>query len=474
MFPELRSLLSDLPQAIEAPPLPAEEIASRARAVLDGLRADLGRGQPVEVALTRSMARLQTLGMRLAEDDDRALTALTGALSEQIAIVQPHLPEGFEHAGAEMTDLFSAERMEALLGTPAQQAVAGGGLTEQVERVGQAANDWLEAQTPEVPAHITQCTSLLEVTTRRLVHLRLHEALDGDDAAEYQRISARYDDVVPLMRFATSEGQLLRHQRAGLRRVALDLARLERRRHLMVAYPDLPTGGVMLNPNLVFYSGTPAVHELVQQACARIRLGHPGRTGAGTRADDRWQQLRQAGIAVIDFSAYDPQRADPPGPVDPAAESDVLAAAGPVAAAAHDAGRAFVLGTPVVVLSRSTRPPPFDIAVDPVELTGDDGDVDRIVEHLQVAFYGVPFGSPGSSVEATVRHVRERYHGRGDPDVDALVDGLPDRLGDATAVGRILEAVAARVPERALLVRPVLPGSYAARTRTRAAPSCST
>ena len=314
--------------------------------------------------------------------------------------------------------------------------------------------------------HLQQLAALLQALLHRLTTPSLRAGLGADEEAEADRLRRRFDEVGGMIRYATTEGQVLRYQRGGLRRIGLDIGRFERRHHLMVAHPDLPTQHVAGNPNAVYFAGSDGVGELVRQACERIRLGTPERAGGGSGADVRWLQLRAAGVAALDFSSFDPARADPPGPVSrlPEMTAAVLAAAGPVAAVAHDAGWADVLGIPTVVITRRGAPMPFDIAPDPAVLEGDDADVDRIIAGIQLALYGRQRASPGSSVADTVEHLRTRI-GPADRASAELLDGLHN-VHDAITAQRVLHTVVDRMRgAHPLLVLPSRAGGYPAPDR---------
>jgi hypothetical protein len=319
----------------------------------------------------------------------------------------------------------------------------------------------------DMPHHLRQLFELMPTLSRRLELAASLTGADGDEA-ELDRLRKRFEDTLRLIRAKPTEADIVRHERGGLRRAAVELCQFERRRHLMVAYPALPTSAVTADANRIFFSGSDAVADLVGQACERIHMSGAETRDVGNRTDRRWQLLRGSGIAVLDYSHYDPVRADPNGPIaDPTEESHVLGAAGPLAMVAYETGWAYALGTPMVVVTRKGQPVPFDIDVEPVALEGDERDVERLVAGIQIALYGTQPGDPGDCLTETVEHVRERCGRRTDPLVHELLDGLPDTR-DATRVRFVLASVLEQIePDGALLILPSWPGAYPTESQRR-------
>ena len=276
----------------------------------------------------------------------------------------------------------------------------------------------------------------------------------------------RFGHATDDLRGVPTEQEWLRHQRLGLRRIAVELHRFETRRHLMLVRPLLPTTPVTIDANTVFYSGTAAAEEALVQACTTLTLGFARSDGVRSRADARWQQLRQAGVAVFDYSAYDPSHADPAGsvPKSTAAEADVLRAAGPVATVAYEAGWATVLGTPSVITAAAGGRVPFDMTLEAVRLRDDGDDPARLVAAVQAALYGVQRTATGSSVAATVDLVR----GRHDAGLDAECRALLATIGaDATRARLVLQRVLDVAEPGAMLILPAFAGRYPPAGRPR-------
>ncbi len=230
----------------------------------------------------------------------------------------------------------------------------------------------------------------------------------------------------------------------------------------MVVHPSFPANPVTADPNTAFFSGTPTAAALVTEACATLAMGIARGDGVDNRTHARWQELRHAGVAVFDYSAYDPGRADPTGPVPRSrqAEETLLHAAGAVATVAYEAGWAIVLGTPVVVAARAGQAVPFDMDIDPVRLHDDGKDAQRMVASIQAALYGVQRGVAGNSLSATVDEIRRRYGPHADAETQALLRSLDD-VRDATRIRLALRVLLDRFDGKdALLVLPAFPGRY--------------
>jgi hypothetical protein len=443
-------------QDVELPPITAEAMGVRCEAVLGRLRSQLAKGVSVGPAVMTALFALQLLIRELdnEDDDDAGLAVLMGSMEQVLQIMTPYVPAGSELTWREVVNSVGA--FGDLVGSDEPAFLHA---EEQAQALF-SANDMHavpEADLAAIP-HVRQFLELSGQFSARLNAQTVSDDTTGD-GAELTRLRRRFGHATDDLRGVPTEQEWLRHQRLGLRRIAVELRRFGARRHLMLIRPLFPTTPVTTDANTVFYSGTAAAEAALRQACTTLTLGFARSDGVRNHADARWQQLRQAAVAVFDYSAYDPRQADPPGPVprSAASEADILRAAGPVATVAYEAGWATVLGTPSVVTAAAGRRVPFDITLAAVVLEDDGEDPARLVAALQAAFYGVQQEVKGSSVDATVDQVRRR-HGAGlDADGQALLATID---GDATRARLVLQKVLDAAEPRAMLALPAFAGRY--------------
>ena len=454
----------------EIPALTADEMRARTEAVLRELRENLEAGEPASVAATRAMAKLQLLGMQMGgeEEGEESLRVFMAAMQQILPALQPHIPEGTDNVFAETVPLLDSltPALDVNPDDAAGNAILDAQVEEQTARFLQAGVAQSETQknpnkVADLP-HVRQFAALIPDLWDR-INL-VFQSHDGkDEKAEAERLHQRLDRALRAIQDAYSEEQLVRHQREALRGAVLQLRQFERRRHLMILRPVFPTNVITVDPNEVFFSGTDAVAALVKAACDTLGM-HPSVThGLQNRTHGRWQQLRGSGVAIFDYTAYDPARADPRGEVRrwSKEEDRVLSAAGPVASVAYENGWAYALGTPMVIVARKGQAVPFDVDIEPVLLEGDGGDVERIIAALQAAFYGAQHGLGGDCLAETLERARRLYGSHKDSQLRALLSALTD-ADDAARVRMILSAVAERAEEKPLLAFPTFPGDYPA------------
>jgi hypothetical protein len=447
-------------------PLAPEEMAERCQVILQTLKADLESGAAQSPTVMTALAALQALTQRVADDDDATGAVLMKAMMQDLPqILLPYAP-----AEAEQPFREAMEMMDGTLGVleasqsadPTAAGVEAQAFTEGLARFSQAADpQTIPEEFRELP-HLRQFVELIPSLMQRLSPLGLDQT--SKDQSEIKRLAKRFDQTMKVAGYAPTESEYLRHQRGALRRVAVELRQFERRHHLTLLQPPFPTNAVTADPNAVFFSGSPATEAIVAEACATLAMNVASADGVDNRTHRRWQQLRHAGVAVFDYSAYDPQHADPAGlvPRAPEAEVMVLGAASTVATVAYEAGWAIVLGTPMVVTARAGQAVPFDMDIEPVRLHDDGLDGQRLAAAIQASLYGVQRGIAGSSLTATVEEVRRHYAQHADGEVRTLLAALDD-VRDATRVRLALRAVLERAGgENALLVLPAFPGRYPA------------
>lgn len=444
--------------------LTPEELHAAGQATLQKLKAELETGALPGPAFMKAMGMLQALGRHVREGDEDSLKILVTTMAELPRVFLPYAPENTELPFREiiaMTEMMPGA-LDLSSDNPAGAVVFEQTFNEQMARIGHAVDPTAMSAEFAAIAHIRQFVDLVPSFNARLMRLRQVIDEETKDGAEIKRLASRFDQYAKVINFAITEEQFLRYQRGALRGVALELRQFERRHHLMMVRPAFPVDPVTADPNVVFFSGSDQVASVLDQACRTLGIGVAAVRGLDNPTHARWQQLRQSGIAVFDYSAYDPLRADPAGAVPRAreAEADLLRAAGPVARVAYETGWAYVTGTPMVIVARQGQTIPFDVDIAPVLLQDDGDDAERLVAAIQAALYGIPRGGLGNCLDVTVAELRKRHGNHANPRVRALLDSVAD-LRDATHVRLTLRAILDRLDgENSLLVLPAFPGSY--------------
>ena len=446
-------------------PVPAEVLRTRSELILQTFRDELAAGESPGAVFTKASGELQALGLQLSSDDEEGARILLGVMNELPKAILPYAPEPSQTAGPEaiatLDEVFGG--LDALSSDDqATAAIQTELVKEQLSRLGQAAEPGMIAPDFAGVRYIRQFVELIPSFTKRLSDLGLESDEATKDGAEIKRLNKRYERTAAVMGAAYTEEQFLQHQRSALRRIAVELRRFERRHYLMIVDPPFPTNAVTIDPNAVFFSGTSKVASLLGEACQTLRIDVAATHGVDNPTHARWQQLRQAGVAVFDYSAYDPGRADPGNkvPSSRAAEANILRAAGPIAQVAYETGWAYVLGTPVVIVARHGQTIPFDIDIEPVTLQDDGRDAERLVAAIQAALYGIQRAIAGDCLAATVAEVRKRYPPDANPKIRALVDAVTDGH-DATQARLALSAALDHIDgDNSLLVLPAFEGSY--------------
>jgi hypothetical protein len=433
--------------------------------ILEELRHSLKTGELQGPAVTQAILKLSLLGFHVQDDSDDEFKILMKTMTNEFwEVLRRYVPEGsenrFQEVLATMGVLDDAVEMSDS-DDQIRKAAFETQAAEQFGRLSQVSDVRRLTKITGLSPHTVQFLELLPLLSVRSQGSLSDEENEGDKA-EIERMHKRYDAAMRMLAASTTEDQIIRHQREGIRRVALEVGRFERRHHLMLLHPAFPTHSVTINPNEVFFSGTDSVGDLVRRACATIEMDLVGKRSVQNPIHERWQQLRASALAIFDYSAYDPALADPTGAVDHTVEvqTKVLDAAGPVASVAYENGWAFVLGSPMVIVARKGQAVPFDIDLEPVMLEGDDQDVDRIVSAMQKAIYGEQRGIAGDCLADTVNEVRRIYGHDDDPQVRSLLAALTD-VNDATRVRQVLAAVMERIEGgNPLLALPAFLGSY--------------
>jgi len=450
-----------------------DEFRLKLEVVLKELKQNLAAGEFPSVAVVRANLELSSFAMRLGDSDDKAGEEMTRFMmsfqKQMFSALQPYLPENSDNTFREVTGMMDmmGSALDTDLDDPAEAAVFERQFEEQGARLAQvvlAAQDESQIDAHPVSSlpHVRQFIALLPFFLERAFQTHgLGSTLGKTDKAESERLEDRIKRLTEPLKAAYSEEQVIRHQREGLRAAMLELRQFERRHYLTILHPALPTNSVTPDANSVFFSGTDSTSGLLLKACETIGMKISRKHGLQNQTHGRWQLMRRSGIAVFDYSAYDPKIADPPGEIrrSAKAEEKLLSAAGPTAMVAYETGWAYVLGMPLVIVARKGQKAPFDIELEPTYLEGDDHDVERLIEALQTAFYGPQEGIEGNCLADTFEQVG-RLYGNADPQIKTLLASVTD-VNDATRVQRILATVLDRIEgENSLLLCPAFPGSY--------------
>ena len=226
-------------------------------------------------------------------------------------------------------------------------------------------------------------------------------------------------------------------ERDLLRHVSVDTRRYVRRSHVTLAKPFWGAASSAAEANGVFFSGTPAVRQIVDAVCRTRGATLRGQTTGREIGRARWNDLTKSAVAIFDFTAQ-------PG----------LA----LAAVCYEMGLASTLGVTPIVLARHDQRLPFDVGVYPYELVGAD-DETVVANALDDALYGAPDAVSGNSVQATVRHAQTVFTGAGVEGSHIL--RLLTASDDAIESRQLLEQLVGFAGSDAWLVSlPAWPGAY--------------
>ncbi|MFO0829026.1 MAG: hypothetical protein U0572_12875 [Phycisphaerales bacterium] len=411
------------------PPLGASELRAEGEAILDRLRDELARGDSVSPSVMRAITAMQSLGARVRDDDEEGTLVVLRLMPEVTAIAAAHAPAEkqalAEDASAAMRGLMS--EVDAMLSddSPQGEIAKQAAMREMTRFVDTPTSDPFEA--PDAPAQQRQFAAMVRPFAQRVASLRANTAHGTRDATEAARIADRADSAFRRLRAATTEAQWIEQQRSHLRRVALELRRFERRRHVMAIAPAWPTTPAAIDANAVFFCGGDELRATVARACERIGMSMPLLRRVDDATHARWDALRTAGLALFDFTEYDRAASDPPGPLPTSRDAlaAIALAAAPAARAAYECGWALVLGVPIVTIAREGQGLPFDIDIEAVRVTGDaDLDATRLALGMQAAMFGTQREARAEDLRPTIAWLRARLSG--DREVRSLLDGLEE------------------------------------------------
>jgi len=468
MFGMLGTNLKEMAEWVKNPP--PELSLAEANEIIDHNLADLkhrlAAGEAVDITYTRHMLLYTKLAIQIPNGDEAGETAvmlLKKMLVDGYKLLKPYVPADKKELWPQLDAMLEmvGEAAEQLMDTSeTQQAKFMRRFKDQQERMIQAAvNMPLPVGAVDIPI-VTQFVKLLPIMMERFVQLNLDA--DSGDEAEYKRLINQLDDTFNLLKSAYTLNQILEHQQMNLRRMALELAQFERRELLLAANPVFPANDMPFDANKLFFAGSSKTAALLQQACNDLWMHIAENNTTDNYVNNRWQLLRQAGIAVFDYSNFQPSVADPSGalPYNADAEATLLKAAGAIADIAYEHGLAYVLGKPVITVTKKDSPLPFDMDTDPVITCGTADDSSRMVIAIQKALYGISRATRGSSLAGTVSFVQSKFAGSRDKKIMTMLPELTNTT-DATDLRFSIETIIDRNrAENQLLIIPAFAGGY--------------
>jgi hypothetical protein len=444
------------------PPIDARTFETEGQHIIERVRTMLAGGASAGAAFAQAQSDLQSLFGRVQDSDQEACVRTMLRLMPELATAMaPYAEKGKEALAADVVDSFQRAMtdIEGALDEDGAEAELAGRAAIQHFRstLHQPLNDPFEQ--PDAPLHQRQFAALLRPLNDRILRLEVGGLPAGRDAAEFKRIGSRIKVAFDRLGAATSEAQWIDQQRGSLRTAVVNLRRFERRHHLMVIEPPWTTARLSVNANAVFVSGGAVVQGLVDAAGGALGYEAPIALGVNDPTHARWDLLSRSAIAVFDFTSYDRGASDPGDvPSSPAAVASIAQAAAATAQVAYECGWAFVLGVPMVIVARAGQAVPFDIDVEPVRLTGDAADVERIGVALQAALFGIQRGVSAEGLSRTIDYLKSLAAR------DATAAGLiaaAAEPADATSVQLAAEGVLERLDGCGLLLAlPAFPPAY--------------
>ena len=238
-----------------------------------------------------------------------------------------------------------------------------------------------------------------------------------------------------------------------LRQLTCDIRAFSLRNHLTLAAPVWPSLPLPQNPNAVFFSGSDALRQALARICEQQRLKLLVPAAPKDFAAMRWDQLRSCHAAVFDFTGY--VRPDYRAALD-------LGSTGSVAAVAYELGMALTLGRAVVVLAKEGQDIPFDVDIEPVRLSGNSRDAQRLADAIDDAVYGLQRGGEKSSITATRMYLQQKFSAHENPFTTGLLELIDDAVArDPVQFRRFVEPVLGSAGPGVLqMIFPAWPGRY--------------
>jgi nucleoside 2-deoxyribosyltransferase len=153
-------------------------------------------------------------------------------------------------------------------------------------------------------------------------------------------------------------------------RIAVEVQEHARRHHLILAQPQYAMARTHARPKSLFLSGGDELVRIAEALAARHDFELFSRPRLGDCAQERWNQLCSATVAVFDLRV---------------AEGKALAQV------CYELGLALALGKPSVVVAHPGQEIPFDVSLQPVSLSGDQA-VDQLDQAILDALGSIVWG----------------------------------------------------------------------------------
>lgn len=461
---EMLTILRQTIVAMDEPPKSAIDLATfevEGCRILERLKAALAELTSPDVAYMQAFSDMQALGFfdpYDCKDNDEFSRAILRFFSKLAAASATFFENG--------KDFLMADNLEMLLQAMSDMegAIDNDGakvelsLRASLNTITQMLNQPINAI--GATAYQRQAGELILTIVERMKRLNFPGVLVGRDATEFKRVESRMNKAFNRLRGVTTNAQWIDQQRSSLRSAVRGLRQFERRQHLMVISPPWTAVQSEINANSLFVSGGATVQSIVDSASRILGYEPPIVLGVNDPTQARWDQISRSVIAVFDFTSYNHACADSFGdiPSSPDAMGSIAEATANTALVAYECGWAFVLGVPMVIVARKGQAVPFDIDVEPVWLTSDTTDVERVCIAIQASLFGIQRGVSDEGLSKTIDYLTMLV--AQDSEAALLINSVR-YSADATSVRHASEGVLERLSGRGLkLALPVFPPAY--------------
>ena len=239
-----------------------------------------------------------------------------------------------------------------------------------------------------------------------------------------------------------------------LRRVASEVREFQRRHHLTLLSPPWASPEARTEASGVFCAVGPDLLVTLETLAAERRLKLLSAATSGKDpAQDAWDRLRAAAVAIFDLREHEPIES----------HEDVARAAR-VGEICYQLGIAYCLGVSAIIVTRAGQTIPFDVDLTPVELTGDQSlQRSSIGDAIDAALYSSQRFTAGDSVPSTWDYFLQTFgHGvQAEENRAAVAEMRKEAEGDAIAsAGLIRYGLSKFRGNPPYLSYPAFPGRY--------------
>lgn len=308
------------------------------------------------------------------------------------------------------------------LGSMAERAQKMRELTKQVMDAAMSPS-WTTPE-PEPGSRAHRAVSILDSLKRHLLAEKGRGMLPSEEASAGTNLLTRLAKLEARIREAGSDDERVSGLEGEVWRLALEVQEHARRYHLIVAQPDFAMAKLHAQAKSLFLSGGDELIDVAKKLTARDDLELFEQARRGDRAQERWNQLCSASVAVFDI-----------GVPEVAVRAQVC----------YELGLALALGKPSVVVVRGRQGVPFDVNLRPIRLRGDRvRDADVLGEAIQQALGSIVWGGGeaglGKGPREALAWLDRRFHGRlSDGTLRVAVEETERHQDDAVAFRRSLE-----------------------------------